>query len=511
MTPDAEPVIEIRNLHKSYGMLEVLKGVDITAPKGHVTALIGSSGSGKSTLLRCCNLLEDSQEGDVVFCGEPVRWKGTGLARRPADRAQITRIRTNLSMVFQSFNLWSHMTVLQNVMEAPLTVLKRPAKDVEAAARAYLDKVGIGDKCDNWPAQLSGGQQQRAAIARALCMEPKAILFDEPTSALDPELEQEVIRVIKALAAEGRTMIIVTTTCASPPTSPTMWSFSTRAASRKRARPPNYSEAPGPNGSADSSRPVRPHEQRRLARRHFTMIRFHLAALALIATGTATLAQDTVRIGTEGAYPPYSFINDAGELTGFEIDLGNAICEKAGLTCEFVQNEWDSIIPNLTSGNYDLIMAGMSITQEREEVVDFSQDYYPPTASVYVGLSADADIAGGVVSAQTSTIQAGHVASSGASLLEFATPEETVAAVQNGEAAAVFADFDYLKPLVDASGGALVYVGEPVPLGSGVGAAFRDSDDALREQVDAVLTEMKADGSLNELLVEWFGADTVVY
>ena len=113
-------------------------------------------------------------------------------------------------MVFQSFNLWSHMTVLQNVMEAPLTVLKRPAKDVEAAARAYLDKVGIGDKCDNWPAQLSGGQQQRAAIARALCMEPKAILFDEPTSALDPELEQEVIRVIKALAAEGRTMIIVT-------------------------------------------------------------------------------------------------------------------------------------------------------------------------------------------------------------------------------------------------------------------------------------------------------------
>ena len=204
------PVIEIRDLHKSYGTLEVLKGVDIAAPTGHIVAMIGSSGSGKSTLLRCCNLLEDSQQGEVVFCGEPVRWTGRGLGRRPADRAQVTRIRTNLSMVFQQFNLWSHMTVLQNVMEAPLTVLRRPRAEVEASARAYLDKVGIGDKADAWPAQLSGGQQQRAAIARALCMEPKALLFDEPTSALDPELEQEVVRVIKALASEGRTMIIVT-------------------------------------------------------------------------------------------------------------------------------------------------------------------------------------------------------------------------------------------------------------------------------------------------------------
>lgn len=209
MTNNA-PVIEIRDLHKSYGDLEVLKGVDITAPAGHVISMIGSSGSGKSTLLRCANLLEDSQQGDVVFCGEPVTWKGSGMARRPGDKAQMIRIRTNLSMVFQQFNLWAHMTILQNVMEAPVTVLKRDKVEVEAAARQYLDKVGIGDKCDAYPAQLSGGQQQRAAIARALCMEPKALLFDEPTSALDPELEQEVVKVIKDLASEGRTMIIVT-------------------------------------------------------------------------------------------------------------------------------------------------------------------------------------------------------------------------------------------------------------------------------------------------------------
>ena len=206
----AAPVIQIRDLHKAYGQLEVLKGVSMTAPRGHVISLIGSSGSGKSTLLRCCNLLENSQSGEILFDGEAVRWRGQGGDRHPADRAQVTRFRTNLSMVFQQFNLWSHMSILQNVMEAPVTVLGQNRAEVEARARDLLSKVGIGDKCDAWPAQLSGGQQQRAAIARALCMQPRALLFDEPTSALDPELQQEVVRVIKDLAAEHRTMIIVT-------------------------------------------------------------------------------------------------------------------------------------------------------------------------------------------------------------------------------------------------------------------------------------------------------------
>ena len=209
--PAAAPtVIEIRGLHKAYGELEVLKGVSIAAKRGDVVSLIGSSGSGKSTLLRCANLLEDSQQGEILFKGEPVSWHGRDLGRRPADAKQVLRIRTNLSMVFQQFNLWSHLTILQNVMEAPVTVLGRDKTEAEASARRYLDKVGIGDKCDAWPAQLSGDQQQRAAIARALAMEPEALLFDEPTSALDPELEQEVVKVIKDLAAEGRTMIIVT-------------------------------------------------------------------------------------------------------------------------------------------------------------------------------------------------------------------------------------------------------------------------------------------------------------
>ncbi|MEM8787787.1 MAG: amino acid ABC transporter ATP-binding protein [Pseudomonadota bacterium] len=211
MTVDTlAPVIEIRDLHKSYGDLEVLKGVDLTARRGQVVSLIGSSGSGKSTLLRCANLLEPCQTGEILFEGEAVRWAGRGMHRHPADKRQMIRIRTNLSMVFQQFNLWAHMTVLQNVMEAPLTVLRQDRPAVEARARDLLAKVGIGDKADVFPAQMSGGQQQRAAIARALAMEPRALLFDEPTSALDPELEQEVVKVIKALATEGRTMLLVT-------------------------------------------------------------------------------------------------------------------------------------------------------------------------------------------------------------------------------------------------------------------------------------------------------------
>jgi polar amino acid transport system ATP-binding protein len=204
------PLVEVRQIYKSFGALEVLKGISFAASAGEVISLIGSSGSGKSTLLRCINMLEVPNAGSVLIDGEEIALKPVNAHREPADPGQLRRMRTKISMVFQQFNLWAHLTILGNVMEAPLHVQKRPRDEVRTQALELLDKVGILEKADAYPNQLSGGQQQRAAIARALCINPELMLFDEPTSALDPELEGEVLRVIKLLADEGRTMILVT-------------------------------------------------------------------------------------------------------------------------------------------------------------------------------------------------------------------------------------------------------------------------------------------------------------
>ena len=235
-----------------------------------------------------------------------------------------------------------------------------------------------------------------------------------------------------------------------------------------------------------------------------------LIATALVAVSGAAYAQDIVRLGTEGAYPPYNFINDAGEVAGFEREFGDELCKRAGLTCEWVTNEWDSIIPNLQSGNYDVIIAGMSITDEREEVIDFSQGYLPPASSAYLALSPDTDLMSGPVSAQTGTIQASFIAENGMQLVEYATPEETVAAVKNGEAVAVLADKDYLVPMANESGGELVLLEREESIGGGVGLGFRDSDDDLRGKFDAAIKSMKCDGTLDAMITkaEYFGPET---
>ena len=209
--PLKSAAISITDLHKSFGEIEVLKGVSLNAHNGDVVSILGSSGSGKSTLLRCINLLEIPTSGQISIDGELLQMKTSkrgGL--EAADMRQIARIRARLSMVFQSFNLWAHMTILENIIEAPVHVLGKDKKQAIDEARVLLEKVGISAKADAYPAELSGGQQQRVAIARALAMEPQAMLFDEPTSALDPELVSEVLQVMRQLAEEGRTMIVVT-------------------------------------------------------------------------------------------------------------------------------------------------------------------------------------------------------------------------------------------------------------------------------------------------------------
>jgi octopine/nopaline transport system ATP-binding protein len=207
-TPQA---VRVENLHKKFGTLEVIKGVSMSANEGDVIAIIGGSGSGKSTLLRCINFLETPTSGTVAICGEAIKLKPDGNGgTMPSDQRQLERIRSSLGMVFQSFNLWQHMTLIQNVMEVPVHVLGVSKPAARTKAEELLNRVGLWEKRDVYPAFMSGGQQQRGAIARALAIDPKVMLFDEPTSALDPELVGEVLKVIRDLANEGRTMILVT-------------------------------------------------------------------------------------------------------------------------------------------------------------------------------------------------------------------------------------------------------------------------------------------------------------
>ncbi|TDQ39852.1 ABC transporter ATP-binding protein [Tepidicella xavieri] len=209
--PSSPLKLEVHDLHKRYGEHEVLKGVSLSARAGDVISIIGSSGSGKSTFLRCINLLEKPYQGRIVVAGEELQLKpGRQGELEAIQPQQLQRLRTKLAMVFQNFNLWAHMTVLQNIIEAPVHLLKVPKDQAVEKARKYLERVGLRGVEDRYPAHLSGGQQQRVAIARALAVEPEVMLFDEPTSALDPELVTEVLRVMQKLAEEHRTMVVVT-------------------------------------------------------------------------------------------------------------------------------------------------------------------------------------------------------------------------------------------------------------------------------------------------------------
>lgn len=210
MVQNAPIALDLQDIHKSYGSLEVLKGVSLTAYDGDVISILGSSGSGKSTLLRCINLLENPSAGKIFLGTEELLLTQKGSELHPQNPKQLEKMRAKIGFVFQSFNLWPHKTILQNIIEGPTQVLKHPKDKAIADAEKLLAKVGLLDKKDAYPDNLSGGQRQRVAIARSLAMRPQVLLFDEPTSALDPELVNEVLAVMRELAAEGRTMLIVT-------------------------------------------------------------------------------------------------------------------------------------------------------------------------------------------------------------------------------------------------------------------------------------------------------------
>ena len=233
-----------------------------------------------------------------------------------------------------------------------------------------------------------------------------------------------------------------------------------------------------------------------------------LVAAALACGGGA----DAVRMGTEAAYPPYSFINDAGEIDGFERELGDELCRRAKLECTWVINEWDSIIPNLIAGDYDTILAGMSITEEREEEIDFTQPYFPPTASAYVALTGAADdVLNGKVATQTGTIHADYLSGSGTAPLELGLAEDLIASVLSGEADAALADAAFLSDFVTSSGGRLIFVGPELMLDSGVGIGVRETDGKLKDKLNEAISAMKEDGSLNALIGKWFGENAITF
>ncbi|MDE2778764.1 MAG: transporter substrate-binding domain-containing protein [Chloroflexota bacterium] len=241
----------------------------------------------------------------------------------------------------------------------------------------------------------------------------------------------------------------------------------------------------------------------------FTVRKLSLVGmLLLILAASACGDAQPVRIGTEGAYPPFGYINDAGELEGFEIELGAEFCRRANLECTWVINDWESIIPNLQADKYDAIMAGMSITEERDRQIDFTEAYVPPEPSVYVALAgAEEEAIAGRVAVQTATVQAGYLAGKVADLVECDLAEETIEAVLSGAADSTFASHSYLKDIVAARGGQLDFVGPTLFLGQGTGVGVREGDEELRDTLNQAIGSMKEDGSLNNLIRKWLGED----
>ena len=237
-----------------------------------------------------------------------------------------------------------------------------------------------------------------------------------------------------------------------------------------------------------------------------------VTAILIFASLSCIGGSDVVKMGTEGAYPPYNFINDNGEVDGFERELGDQLCQKAELQCSWVTNDWDSIIPNLVAGDYDTILAGMSITDERDEVIDFTQPYIPPSPSVYVARAGAGDeVVTGTVAAQVATIQADYLSQSAATLVQYELAEDVFLAVLAGEADATLVDIEFARQHLATSGEGLAIVGPQVMLDAGTGIGVRETDGGLKDKLDHAIEAMKEDGSLNALIEKWFGPDALTF
>ena len=551
-------MLEIRNVQKTFrtyakpGLfhrpgarkvisdLPVLRGVDLTVEKGDVVAILGPSGSGKTTLLRCLNFLETADAGQLVFDGESF-----DLAH--ASRADIARLRKKTAFVFQNYNLFRNKTALQNVTEGLIVARKLPKEQADEIGMKMLAKVGLADRADYYPRQLSGGQQQRVAIARALAADPEIIYFDEPTSALDPELTGEVLSVMRQLAEEGMTMLVVTHEMgfARNVSSKTVfwrtaWWWSRHPLSSS-LHPPRRS-APGPSCAGS---PIRNkttslfaffHDRKEfllMKRRTFISLMGVMAAAGVLsltgcsskdtAASTASSAPlnklDSIQksgklvVALEGAWQPWSYHDASDTLVGYDVEVSRAIAEKLGVEPEYVESDWDSLFAGLDAGRYDMVCNGVEVTEERAKTYAFTTPYgYIHTALAVrkdnTDITSFEDLKGKTTANSLASTYMELAESYGATVQGIDTLEETIQLLTAGRIDATLnADvsfYDYLNVHPDADFKLVAQTAEASHVAIPV---LKSEDTAYLDALNTAIEELRADGTLKTLSEKYFGQD----
>ena len=551
-------MLEIRNVQKTFrtyakpglfhrpgarkvaSELPVLRGVDLTVEKGDVVAILGPSGSGKTTLLRCLNFLETADAGQLVLDGETF-----DLAH--AGRADIARLRKKTAFVFQNYNLFRNKTALQNVTEGLIVARKLPKEQADEIGMKMLAKVGLADRADYYPRQLSGGQQQRVAIARALAADPEIIYFDEPTSALDPELTGEVLSVMRQLAEEGMTMLVVTHEMgfARNVSSKTVfmengwwWSrlpLSSSLHSPRRSAP-GLSCAGSPTRNKTTSLFAFFHDRKEfllMKRRTFISLMGVMAAAGVLsltgcsskdtAASTASSAPlnklDSIQksgklvVALEGAWQPWSYHDASDTLVGYDVEVSRAIAEKLGVEPEYVESDWDSLFAGLDAGRYDMVCNGVEVTEERAKTYAFTTPYgYIHTALAVRKDNEDIhsfeDLKGKTTANSLASTYMELAESYGATVQGIDTLEETIQLLTAGRIDATLnADvsfYDYLNVHPDADFKLVAQTAEASHVAIPV---LKSEDTAYLDALNTAIEELRADGTLKTLSEKYFGQD----
>ena len=485
-------MLEIKGLKKAFGSLEVLKGVDLKVKQGDVVAILGPSGSGKTTMLRCVNFLEHADGGSLIFDGKEYPFHNI-------SKKDIAAIRQKTAFVFQNYNLFLNKTALHNVTEGLIIGRKMPKTRAEEKARAALEKVGMLDRADYYPHQLSGGQQQRVAIARALATDPEIIYFDEPTSALDPELTGEVLGVMRQLAKEGMTMLVVTHEMGFARNVSNKVVFMA-AVFLAGILTSSFLLTGCGNSTADNS-----------------------SASSSSSASSASASGDLLEqiqskgeivVAMEGTWAPWTYHDEDDNLVGYDVEVAQQIAEKLGVKATFVEGEWDGLLAGIDSGRYDIMVNGVDITEERAEKYSFSDPYAYNRTAVIVNSANDEiqsmeDLDGKSTANTISSTYAEVAEKYGAAVTGVDDLEQTFELLLSGRIDATLnaevTYYDYMKAHPDAE----IKIACLDPESTKVGIPMKKGDETktLLEAVNKALGELAEEGTLTELSEKYFGTD----